>query len=112
MAKITATLTGDFQTIVEDLENIVLEGSFSASLEDTERFEQNGVSFYVGVFERYSYTGGNRVSLTVTLFGDNQTSKLCAVASGGSTGMFLKVNTFGEESFLNTITDCVEKYQV
>lgn len=33
MAKITATLKGDFQTIVEDLENTVVEGSFSASLE-------------------------------------------------------------------------------
>lgn len=79
MAKITAVLTGDFQTIVEDLENTVLKGGFSASLEQSERFEQNVVFFYVGVFERYSYTGGNRASLTITLFGDNQTSKLCAL---------------------------------
>ncbi len=112
MAKLTATLKGDFQSIIEDLENTVMEGSLSASLEDSERCEQNGISFYVGVFERYSYMGGNRVSLTITLFGNEQESKLCAVASGGSTGMFLKINTFGEESFLNTIIDCVEKYKV
>ena len=70
MAKLEATLHGDFQAIISDLENEIMQGSASASKEDSVLYEKNGVRCYTGVFERYSYTGGNRVSMTVTLFGD------------------------------------------
>ena len=111
MAKLEATLHGDFQAIVSDLENAVMQGSVSASKEDSVLYDKNGVRCYAGVFERYSYTGGNRVSMTVTLFGDDASSDLCVITSGGSTGMFFKWNTIGEESFLETIEDCVKKYE-
>ena len=48
--------------------------------------------------------GGNRLSLSVTLFqGPSGGVKLSAVTSGGSQAMFFKVNTFGEEAFLNKL---------
>lgn len=111
MAKLTATLHGDFQTIVRDLTATVLSGSISASEEASVCYTRNGVQCYIGVFERYSYTGGNRVSMNVTLFGDNASSDLCVITSGGSTGTFFKFNTFGEEAFLETIEACVRKYE-
>ncbi len=111
MAKLEATLHGDFQAILADLESEILHGSVSASKEASAVFEQNGVRCYTGVFERFSYTGGNRVSMTVTLFGDDTASKVCVITSGGSTGMFFKLNTLGEESFLETVEACVEKYR-
>ena len=30
---------------------------------------------------------------------------LCAVSAGGSEGMFLKINTWGEEAFLDKLRD-------
>ncbi len=112
MAKLTAALHGDFQKVVSDLRDTVLNGSMSASEEDTVRFTRNGVQCYTGVFERYSYTGGNRVSMSITLFGDDEYSDLCVITSGGSTGMFFKLNTFGEEAFLETIEECLRKYEI
>ncbi len=111
MAKLEATLHGDFQAIISDLENEIMQGSASASKEDSVLYDKNGVRCYTGVFERYSYTGGNRVSMTVTLFGDDAASDLCVITSGGSRGMFFKWNTIGEESFLETIEACVKKYE-
>ena len=56
------------------------------------------------VFERYSYAGGNRVSMNVTLFqaGDGP-AQLSAITAGGSQAVFFKINTWGEESFLDTL---------
>ena len=50
--------------------------------------------------------GGNRVSMSVTLFqaGDGPV-QVCAITSGGSQAMFFKINTLGEESFLQTLAD-------
>lgn len=112
MAKLTATLHGDFYTIIADLEKTVMNGSVSASKEESVQYARNGVQSYLGIFERFSYAGGNRVSMSISLFGDDEYSNLCVVTSGGSTGTFFKINTWGEETFLETIQACVRKYEL
>ena len=58
----------------------------------------------VRIFERYSALGSNRVSMSVTLFqgGDGEVH-LSAITSGGSQAMFFKINTFGEQAFLDKL---------
>jgi hypothetical protein len=103
MAKLEKTLTGNFDTILQKIENGVLNGSISATLEDSCDWRTADARCSVRVFERYSYMGGNRVSMNVTLFQSGKIVKLCAITSGGSQAMFFKINTLGEESFLDTL---------
>ena len=105
MAKLEKTLTGDFNSILRKIEDGIINGSISASLEDSSDFYIGDMRCSVRVFERYSYTGGNRVSLNVTLFGNRDTIHLSAIASGGSQALFFKVNTFGEEAFLDKLRE-------
>ncbi len=104
MAKLEHTLQGDFDSLLHRIENGVVNGSLSASLEESSDFSDNGARCSVRVFERYSYTGGNRVSMNVTLFqsGDGPV-RITAITSGGSQALFFKINTFGEEAFLDTL---------
>lgn len=104
MAKLEQTLNGNFDEILAKIENGVLNGSMSASLEDSSDFTGAGARCSVRVFERYSYAGGNRVSMNVTLFqaGDGPV-QLSAITAGGSQAVFFKINTWGEESFLDTL---------
>ena len=106
MAKIERSLQGDFHQILNHIENGILGGSVSASLEEASDFESGGARCSVRVFERYSYMGGNRLSLSVTLF-QNEDSPvyLSAVAAGGSQAMFFKINTWGEEAFLQKLEE-------
>ena len=101
MAKIEKVLYGQFDNILKKIEDGVLGGSISASLEESSDFANGTARCSVRVFERYSYAGGNRVSLSVTVFqnGDSPVY-ISAVTSGGSQAMFFKMNTWGEESFL------------
>ena len=106
MAKMEKTLNGCFSEILKKVEDGVLGGSLSASLEDSCDWVTANSRCSVRVFERYSYMGSNRVSMSVTLFqADNGPVKLCAITSGGSQAMFFKVNTWGEESFLETLAE-------
>ena len=91
------------------IEHEIMHGSVSASLEDASDFEENGSMCSVRVFERYSWLGGNRVSLSVTLFqaAGSGDVHLSAIASGGSQAVFFKINTFGEEAFLDKLKEAV-----
>ena len=106
MAKLEQTVRGDFQTILRRIEKGILNGSISASLEDSSDFTDGAARVSVRVFERYSYMGNNRVSLNVTLFqvGDGPV-RLSAITSGGSQAVFFKINTFGEEAFLDKLRE-------
>jgi len=103
MAMFQRTLTGDFDALVERVEKIVMDGSLSATLEESADYRTAQGRCSVRVFERYSYMGGNRVSMSVTLFQAGPDIQLCAITSGGSQGLFFKINTIGEEAFLETL---------
>ncbi len=105
MAKLEKTIVGDFNEVLHRIESGILSGSVSASLEEASDFYHGDTRCSVRVFERYSYMGGNRVSLSVTLFGNGETIHLSAITAGGSQAMFFKMNTFGEEAFLDKLRE-------
>lgn len=110
MAKYEKALTGNFDSFISWLHSEIESGSFSASFEDGSDFRVGDARVAVRVYERYSMFGGNRVSLNVTLVGDGDNLYLSAITSGGSQAVLFKVNTLGEESFLDTLIRSVEHY--
>lgn len=109
MAKLTRTFRGDFDTLLQRITDGILNASETATLEDQWDRGAPGNRCAVRIFERYSYTGSNRVSMSVTLFQEGQQIHLCAITSGGSQAMFWKINTWGEEAFLDTLTEVVDR---
>lgn len=106
MAKLEQTINGNFEQLLRRIEDGIMSGSASASLEDKSDFRSGDAKCSVRVFERYSYAGGNRVSLSVTLFQNGGGPvHLSAITSGGSQAMFFKVNTLGEEAFLDKLRE-------
>lgn len=106
MAKLERRVNEDFSRLLQRLNDGILSGSVSATLEDTSDFRSGTAKCSVRVYERYSYMGGNRVSLTLTLF-QNGDEPVCvsAITSGGSQAMFFKMNTLGEEAFLDKLRE-------
>ena len=110
MAKYEKHLTGNFDEVLNAVTDGVLNGSMSASYENGSDWTNGTVRCAVRVFERYSYMGGNRVSMNVTLVGNDRDLFLSAITSGGSQAVFFKLNTLGEESFLEKLVPIVENY--
>ena len=107
MAKLEKTLNESFESVLRRVDAAVMH-SVSATLEDSCDWRTADARCSVRVYERYSYMGGNRVSMNVTLFqAGNGPVKVCAITSGGSQAMFFKVNTWGEESFLESLNNAL-----
>ena len=111
MAKLERTVDHwQMDCLMQQLEEKILSNSLSANLEAGSDFEDGDARCSVRVFERYSMMGGNRLSLTLTMFqnGDNPI-RLSAITAGGSQAVFFKINTIGEESFLDDVKNLLEE---
>ena len=62
MAKLEKTLAVDFDALLGRIEQGILEGSISASLEGSSDFSAGDARGSVRVYERCSYAGGSRRS--------------------------------------------------
>lgn len=109
MAKYTKMVQGNFDDILTTLHNAVMNGSTSASYEDGSDYCDGEFRCAVRVYERYSFMGGNRVSMSLTLAGSNGRYFLTAITAGGSQATFFKINTVGEEAFLDTISHVLDR---
>ena len=112
MAKYEATLRAGFDSLLHTIHEEVLHGSISASYEDgSDLLLANRYRCAHRVYERYSVIGGNRVSLSVMLAEQENGTYVSAITSGGSQAVLWKVNTFGEQSFLDQFIDILHKFQ-
>ncbi|SDY92436.1 hypothetical protein SAMN05660462_01260 [Proteiniborus ethanoligenes] len=110
MAKYERRLKGNFNELLDWLHRDITNGSVSVSYEDGSDITMGDVKMAVRVYERYSMAGSNRVSLNITLVGKEQEIFISAITSGGSQAVFFKINTIGEETFLELCRDSVENY--
>ena len=108
MAIYTRYIDGNFNETLEKIHNGILDSSLSASYEDGSDWEKGDVKCAVRVYERYSTFGGNRVSLNVTLVGTDGELFLTGITSGGSQAVFFKMNTLGEDAFLDCLVELFE----
>ena len=99
-----------FNTLLRKLEQEIPDSSWSADLEAGSDFKEGEARCSVRVFERYSMMGGNRLSLTLTMFQNTDSPiRLSAITAGGSQAVFFKVNTLGEEAFLDDVKCLLEE---
>lgn len=110
MAKYEKRFKGDFDVFKDYIYDRIINASSSVSYEDGSEVSIGDTRLAVQVFERYSMTGGNRVSLNLSIMAKDDEIFLSAIASGGSQAVFFKINTIGEETFLNECIEAVEDY--
>ena len=110
MATTTRTVTGSLPEVVAFIENSVMAQSSSASMEAAVDLKTREGGVCVRGYERYSWTGSNRVGMTVTSVQDGPYVHIAGVSLGGSQAMFFKVNTLGEQNFLNTLDAAIDQW--
>lgn len=112
MAKYTAVISGDLDRFARHIEQQILKGA-TASLEESQEWtldDMPSVRCLVQAYERFSVAGSNRVSLNVTMLSDGEKIYITAIAAGGSQAMFFKINTWGEEAFLEVFENAVNSF--
>jgi hypothetical protein len=110
MAKYEKWIKGNFEELLDWIHNDITNGSVSVSYENGSDVTLEQMKLAVRVYERYSMAGGNRVSLNITVAGNGQDLFVSAITSGGSQAVFFKINTWGEETFLELCSKSVDNY--
>lgn len=110
MAKYERRFKGDFNRFKDYIHNSIMKASSSVSYEDGSGIIMGDTKLSVQVYERYSMAGGNRVSLNLSIIAKDEDIFVSAITSGGSQAVFFKLNTIGEETFLDLCIDAVERY--
>ena len=110
MAKYELTLQTDFDEFVAYIREGLARRSSTLSLEEETEFSAGDVRIHVAAYERYAYMGQNRSSLSVTFVGHAGIVHLIGIATGGSQAVFVKINTWSEEAFLDTLIDAADEY--
>ncbi len=103
MSSLNRIVQGNFDTVVKEVENGIMNSSLSASFEDDYNTMVGGKQVALRIFERYTMMGGNRLTMSV-LFTErgNDSVEIYAVTSGGGGGL-VKIINWGEDSFLGTL---------
>lgn len=94
------------------IEQFVVRGSISGTLVDRYVRRLDDYEVHVLVLEKYYMRSSNRASLTVTIDNLEGQTKVHAVASGGSEGMFLRFDWGAGNNFANSVESALGSYIV
>ena len=106
----TRSFAGSAQGLADHLDEAITGGSVSASLESGEELTLGDARMIVRTYERYSFAGGNRVSLFVSILAVGDRLEVALSTAGGSEAMFWKINTFGEAAFMDKAVEAVDAF--
>ena len=110
MAKYELTLQTDFDEFVEEIKAGVVRRSTTISLEEETELTAGDVRIRAVAYERYAYMGRNRSSLNITFVGHDGIVHLIGIGTGGSQAVFMKINTWSEQAFLETLEYAANDY--
>lgn len=106
----TRSLRGSAKALVNHLDAAITNGSASASIEVADQISNGDARLVLRTYERYSMSGGNRVSLTVAVLAVGDQLEVALTTSGGSRAIFMKLNTVGEDTFMEAALAAVDSF--
>ena len=104
MAKFEKQITGNFDAIVTNLEQDILENGLSMNLVDASDFQYENARIAVRVYDKYFMRNKSRASLNLTIVGNNNQVFISAIGAGGGTGVFFNLSR-GAETELTSIVE-------
>lgn len=106
----TRSLTGSADALAAHLDAAIARGSVSASVEHRDERRIGGARMILRTYERYSATGGNRLTLSVSILEADGRMEVALTTSGGSQAVFWKINTFGEGAFMDKAMAALDEF--
>ena len=106
----TRSLVGSADALSTHLDEAITTGSISASIENGDELSIGDARLIVRTYERYSMTGGNRLTLSVGILAVGDRMEVALTTSGGSEAIFIKINRFGEDAFMAKGLEALEAF--
>ncbi|MEW4282569.1 DUF6054 family protein [Priestia koreensis] len=108
MAKYEKTIMGEFDEVVERLDQDISNSGISMKLVDESNYTLGDAKVAVRVYDKYFMRNGNRASLSLTVVGHEQTVFVSAIGAGGGQGIFLNFSLGAEDDMVRIVQNSLE----
>ncbi|UNL86994.1 DUF6054 family protein [Priestia koreensis] len=108
MAKYEKTIIGQFDEVVERLDQDISNSGISMKLVDETNYTLGDAKVAVRVYDKYFMRNGNRASLSLTVVGHEQTVFVSAIGAGGGQGIFLNFSLGAEDDMVRIVQNSLE----
>ncbi|MHC0035322.1 DUF6054 family protein [Pseudoneobacillus sp. C159] len=111
MAKYEKSIIGQFEKVVNHLENDISNSGISMKLVDESNYTIGDTKIAVRVYDKYFMRNGNRASLSLTVVGNNNNIYISAIGAGGGQGVFLNFSLGAENNMVTIVQKSIEKLE-
>lgn len=108
MAKYEKAIIGQFDEVVERLDQDISNSGISMKLVDETNYTLGDAKVAVRVYDKYFMRNGNRASLSLTVVGHEQTVFVSAIGAGGGQGIFLNFSLGAEDDMVRIVQNSLE----
>lgn len=111
MAKYEKTLYGNFEEIINKLQNEIMNSGISMNLVDESNYRLGDINVAVRVYDKYFMRNGNRASLSLTVAADGNNIFVSAIGGGGGQGVFFNFSLGAEDELVDIVRSCIERME-
>lgn len=111
MAKYEKTMIGQFDKVVNHLQNDISNSGISMNLVDESNYTIGETKIAVRVYDKYYMRNGNRASLSLTVVGTNENIYISAIGAGGGSGVLFNFSLGAESDMVAIVQRSLEKME-
>ena len=109
MAKYETTIIGQFDEVVNRLQNNISNSGITMNLVDESNYASGDTNVAVRVYDKYFMRNGNRASLSLTVVGHGDEIFISAIGAGGGQGIIFNFSLGAENDMVAIVQRSIEE---
>jgi hypothetical protein len=111
MAKYEKTMTGHFESVVDRLQEDILNSGISMNLVDESNYASGDTNIAVRVYDKYFMRNGSRASLSLTVVGHGNDIFISAIGAGGGQGVIFNFSLGAEDEMVSVVEESINRME-
>lgn len=108
MAKYEKKIVGNFDEIINKLQNEIINSGISMNLVDESNYSSGESNIAVRVYDKYFMRNSSRASLNLTVVGHGSDIFISAIGAGGGQGVIFNFSWGAEDELVDIVRYCIE----
>lgn len=109
MAKYEKIMTGQFESVVDRLQEDILNSGISMNLVDESNYISGDTNIAVRVYDKYFMRNGSRASLSLTVVGHGNDIFISAIGAGGGQGVIFNFSLGAEDDMVAVVEESIKR---
>ncbi|WP_089610387.1 DUF6054 family protein [Dehalobacterium formicoaceticum] len=110
MAKYETTINGQFEDVLNHLENDISNSAMTMNLVDGSDYTFKDTKIAVRVYDKYFMRNGNRACLSLTVVSHGSEIFISAIGAGGGQGIIFNFSLGAEDNMVAIVQESIEQW--